>query len=208
MRRFFSFFVGCFMLLSVAGLYAENEIYVTKVTKVPAAEGSGVKEIATIVLNDCLEVRDIGVVKAEGMKTLKYPVYISKNGKEYPQFEVITKQAKDEIEKAVFGGKPSAKTSKVISFKISKFSKFTRPSSLKAFVSVDFNNAVRVECKVMESKKGPWISWPSVKDEATGKYPKQVLIINKKVKGVVEKSIMDKYTSMGSESSDSAADEE
>lgn len=208
MRRFFAFFVGCFMLLSVVGAYAANEIYVTKVKKVPAAEGSGVKEIATIVLNDCLEVRDIGVVKAEGMKTLKYPIYVSKAGKEYPQFEVLTKQAKDEIENAVFSGKPSSKTSKEISFKVSKFSKFTRPSSMKAFVSVDFNNAVRVECKVMESKKGPWISWPSVKDETTGKYKKQVQVINFKVKNIVEKSLMDKYSKMSSESSDEGVSEE
>jgi len=208
MRKFFAFFVGCFMLVSVSGMYADNEIYVTSVKKMPAAEGSGVKEIATIVINDCLEVRDIGVVKAEGMKTLKYPVYISKAGKEYPQFEVITKQAKDEIEKAVFGGKPSSKTSKAITFKVSKFSKFNRPSALKVFISIDFNNAVRVECKVMDSKKGPWIAWPSVKDENTGKYKKQVLVTNKKVRSIIEKSLLDKYNNMGSESSGGGDSEE
>ena len=207
MRRTFAFFVGCLMFLSAAVLSAESKIYVTNVKKVPAEEGSGVKEYATVVLNDCLEVRDIGVVTAEGMKTLKYPVYISKNGKEYPQFEVLTKQAKDEIEKAVFGGQPSAASSKEISFKVSKFSQYTRPSSLKAFVSVDFNNAVRVECKVMGSKKGPWVSWPSVKDENTGKYKKQILIINNKVKDIVEKSIMAKYKKMSSESSGGDSEE-
>ncbi len=207
MRRYIAFFAGCLMILSTAVLSAETQIYVTSVKKMPAEEGSGVKEVATVVLNDCLEVRDIGVVSAEGMKTLKYPIYVSKSGKEYPQFEVLTKQAKDELEKAVFGGKPSESSSKEISFKVSKFSKFNRPSSLKAFVSVDFNNAVRVECKVMGGKKGPWISWPSAKDENTGKYKKQIIIINAKVKNIVEKSIMDKYNKMSSESSGGDSEE-
>ncbi|MEW6556371.1 MAG: septation protein SpoVG family protein [Elusimicrobiota bacterium] len=177
-----------------------GEIYVTSVEKIPVDEGA-VKEMATIVLNDCIKVKEIQVIKLEGKTTLKYPVYVSKRGKEYPQFETLTKQASDEIEKAIKSGKPSKKTSKSISFKITNFSPLRSQSSRKVNASVDFNNAVRVSCGVMEGKRGPWISWPSRKDEETGKWKKQVLIINKKVKDVVEKSLLDKYRTAGSEES-------
>ena len=189
-----------YLPLTTAGLYAADEIYVTSVEKTPVEDGGAVKEMATIVINDCIKVKEIQVIKVGGRVSLKYPTYVSKAGKEYPQFETLTKQAKDEIEKAVEKGKPSSKSSKSISYKISKFSRFTRQSALKVFAAADFNNAIRIECKVMESGKGPWISWPSRKPEGGGKWVKQILITNKKLKDAVEKALMDKYKSSASES--------
>jgi len=195
-----------YFLLPTSCLYAADEIYVTSVGKVPVEDGGAVKEMATVVLNNCIKIKEIQVIKVGGRISLKYPTYVSKAGKEYVNFETLTKQAKDEIEKAVSSGKPSSKSSKQISYKISKFSRFNRPSALKVFCSVDFNNAVRVECKVMSGnskktgKSYELISWPSRKDEETGKYKKQILITNKKLKGAVEKALMDKYRAMGSES--------
>ena len=211
MRKVFGFLLGCLLAVSFAAvdvnkLFAENEIYVTSVEKTPVEDGGAVKEMATIVLNDCIKIKEIQVIKVGGRVSLKYPTYVSKAGKEYINFEPLTKQAKDEIEKAVSSGKPSAQSSKQISYKISKFSRFNRQSALKAFCAVDFNNAVRVECKVMAgtSKKTgkPYelISWPSRKDEETGKYKKQITITNKKLKDAVEKALMDKYKSSASES--------
>ena len=196
MRKYFGMLFGCFMLLSAAYVFGEGEVYVTKVKKLGPAK-------ASVVLNDCLEVRDIAITKVDGKTVITYPTYVSKKGKEYPQFEVLSEQARAEIEKAVTTVKPSVKSSKSLMFKVSKFSKMKNStSSMKAFVSVDFNSAVRVECKVMEGKKGPWVSWPSVKDEKTGQYLKQVLIINQNVKNVVENSILRKYKDSGSESAD------
>jgi DNA-binding cell septation regulator SpoVG len=199
--------LGCllavsFVAVDVNQLYAADEIYVTSVEKAPVEDGGAVKEMATIVLNDCIKVKEIQVIKVGGRISLKYPTYVSKAGKEYPQFEPLTKQAKDEIEKAIESGKPSSKSSKQISYKVSKFSRFTRQSALKVFAAVDFNNAVRVECKVMESGKGPWISFPSRKPEGGGKWVKQILLTNKKLKDAVEKALMDKYKSSASESSE------
>jgi len=201
MRKVFGLLLGCLLAVSFAvPVFAAGEIYVTSVEKTPVTDGGAVKEMATVVLNDCIKVKEIQVIKVGGRISLKYPTYVSKAGKEYPQFEPLTKQAKDEIEKAVESGKPSAKSSKQISYKISKFSKFNRQSVLKVFCAVDFNNAVRIECKVMEGKKGPWISFPSRKPEGGGKWVKQILITNKKLKSAVEKALMDKYKTMGSES--------
>ncbi len=193
--------VACCLLPTVC-LYAANEIYVTQVEKSPLVGGGAVKEIATIVLNNCIKVKEIQVIKVGGSTSFKYPTYTSKKGKEFPQFVLLTKQAKDEIEKAVITGKSSANPSKQISYKISKFSKFGRQSSLKAFCAVDFNNAVRIECKVMESGRGPWVSWPARKPEEGGKWVKQILITNKKLKSAVEKALMDKYKPAKSESSE------
>lgn len=203
MRKVFGLLLGCLLAVSFAvPVFAADEIYVTSVEKTPVEDGGAVKEMATIVLNDCIKVKEIQVIKVGGRISLKYPTYVSKAGKEYPQFEPLTKQAKDEIEKAVEKGKPSSSASKSISYKISKYSRFTRQSSLKVFAAVDFNNAVRIECKVMESGKGPWISWPSRKPEGGGKWVKQILITNKKLKDAVEKALMDKYKSSASESSE------
>jgi len=206
------------MLLSAVGIFGEDvagsgksEIFVTSIKKLPVKAAAAVSTVekATIVLNDCLEVRDIMVNKAGGKVNIVYPAYISTNGKEYPQFEVISEQAKMEIEKAIATGKPSEKAAKSLTFKVAKFSKMKKTtSSVKAFVSVDFNSAVCVECKVMDGKKGPWISWPSVKDEKTGKYLPQILIINANVKNVVENSILRKYKDSGEEQSEEEGDQE
>lgn len=197
----FGFLLTTYYLpLTTSGLYSADEIYVTSVEKTPVEDGGAVKEMATVVLNDCIKVKEIQVINVGGRISLKYPTYVSKAGKEYPQFEPLTKQAKEEIEKAVSSEKPSSKSSKKISYKIAKYSRFTRPSVLKVFCAVDFNNAVRVECKVMEGKKGPWIAWPSRKPEGGGKWVKQILIINKKLKEAVEKALLDKYKTAGSES--------
>ena len=209
MRKVFGLLLGCLLAVSfVVPVFAADEIYVTSVEKTPVTDGGAVKEMATVVLNDCIKIKEIQVIKVGGRISLKYPTYVSKAGKEYVNFEPLTKQAKDEIEKAVSSGQPSAKASKQISYKISKFSRFNRESALKVFCAVDFNNAVRVECKVMAgtSKKTgkPYelISWPSRKDEETGKYKKQITITNKKLKDAVEKALMDKYKSSASESSE------
>ncbi len=202
MRKLFGLMLGCLMVLSAACVFGEGEIYVSSVKKMPAKAGASAGSKVTVVLNDCLEVRDITISKSEGKVSIQYPTYVSKNGKEYPQFEVLSEQARTEIEKAVATEKPSEKSSKTLTFKVAKLSKMKRQSSLLAFVSVDFNNAVRVECKVMNSKKGPWISWPAAKDEKSGKYLKQILIVNQNVKNVVENSIMKKYKDSGAEQSE------
>ncbi|OQA90300.1 MAG: putative septation protein SpoVG [Elusimicrobia bacterium ADurb.Bin231] len=207
MLKKFSVLLLAAMLFARTNIFAAGEIFVTSVKQVPAAADSSGQGTVSVVLNDCVEIREIEVVKAEGVKSLKYPVYVSARGKEYPQVEVLTKQAKDEIEKAVFSNKASPTAPKTITFKISKFSIYNRPSSLKAFVSVDFNNSVRVEAKVMGGKRGPWVSWPSRKDESTGKYKKQILLVNKKVQTVVEKAILARYAKASSESSDAESEE-
>ena len=110
MRKVFGLLLGCLLAVSfVVPVFAADEIYVTSVEKTPVEDGGAVKEMVTIVLNDCIKIKEIQVIKVGGQVSLKYPTYVSKKGKEYPQFEPLTKQAKDEIEKAVSSGQPSQK---------------------------------------------------------------------------------------------------
>jgi DNA-binding cell septation regulator SpoVG len=189
-----------FVFLFVVSAFAANEICVTNVEKKPVTNGGAVYEIATIALNDCIKVKEIQIIKVGGKTTLRYPTYVSANGREYPQFEPLTKQAKDEIEKAVLIGKPSVQVSKSVTFKISKFSRYRKKSALKVFVSLDFNNAIRIECKIMETDGEPWVSWPARKPIEGGQWVKQILIIDKKLQNDIEKALLQKYETIKSES--------
>lgn len=175
-----------------------REIVVTAVEVAPMDEGP-VKGLAKVTINDVVEISEIQVLKVGGRTSLKFPEYISKKGKVYPQITVHTKQANDALLNAIETGKPSAGKAKAISFKVTKFSKFTRPSKLKVFAAVMFNDAIEVECKIMEGNKGPWISWPARKpDDGGRKWINQVAIKNKAVKDAIEKTLQERYSKMGS----------
>ncbi|MDD5687015.1 MAG: septation protein SpoVG family protein [Elusimicrobia bacterium] len=184
-------------------VFALNEVYVTSIDKTPG-ESSGIKsDLTAITLNNKIKIKEIQIVKSGEKTTLKYPVYISKNGKKYPQVELLTKQVNDEITRAITTGEPSIKPVQPMTFKIAEFIPFKNSkSSRKANVSVDFNESVRISCGVMDSNKGPWISWPSRKSEDSGIWIKQVLVTDKKMREVIEKAIINKYKSLMSETSE------
>ncbi len=195
-------FLSALAVLLAASLFSfaqvSKDIVVTEVEVAPVSEGA-VKGLATIVLNNVIEISEIQVLKVGGRTSLKFPEYISKKGKVYPQITIHTKQANDAIVEAVETGMPSDEKAKAISFKVTKFSRFTRPSKLKVFAAVIFNDAVEVECKVMEGKRGPWISWPARKPEEGGRWIQQVKIRNKAVKDAIEKTLLERYSKMISE---------
>ncbi|MDI6756960.1 MAG: septation protein SpoVG family protein [Endomicrobiia bacterium] len=196
-------FAAVIVSVVIAGVvYAQQtparEIVVTAVEVAPMDEGP-VKGLAKVTINDVVEISEIQVLKVGGRTSLKFPEYISKKGKVYPQITVHTKQANDALLNAIETGKPSAGKAKAISFKVTKFSKFTRPSKLKVFAAVMFNDAIEVECKIMEGNKGPWVSWPARKpDDGGRKWINQVAIKNKAVKDAIEKTLQERYAKMGS----------
>ena len=208
------------MLVFKSSFLISGEIYVTEIEKKPVIN-KNYSEIATVVLNNCIEIRDIRIIKTEKKIKLIYPTYISKNEIEYSQIKLLTKQANDEIEKAVLFSTPSVSPiGKPVTYKISKFSRYKGDSALKVFASVDFNDAIRVECKIMQSYRRPWVSWPAyasttelladkkaTMDEPADKvknneWVNQVIIINKKLKSDVEKALLERYKSMKSEMGD------
>jgi len=198
------FTVGKFSpVFSQSSVPPSRDIIVTEVEVTPVDEGA-VKGLARVLINNVLEISEIQVLKVGGRTSLKFPEYVSKKGKVYPQITVHTKQANDAILNAVTTGKPSAEKSKAISFKVTKFSRFTRPSTLKVFAAVMFNDAIEVECKIMEGKRGPWVSWPARRPEGGGKWINQVSIKNKAVKDAIEKTLLERYAKMLQESGGSA----
>ncbi|MBN1384428.1 MAG: septation protein SpoVG family protein [Elusimicrobia bacterium] len=198
MRR--SLLITICYLLSAICLFAADNIYVTNVKKIPV-DGDGIKKImTTIVLNKRIKVKEIQIDRIDGKTILKYPTYVSEKGKEYPQFEPLTEQAKEEIKNAVINGKASEKSSKKITYKISKFTRYNGKSALKVFCAVDFNNSVRVECKIMEGKDGPWVAWPSRKLK-NGERIRQV-VIKKKIRKFIEADLIRRYREMLTESSE------
>ena len=77
------------------------------------------------------------------------------------------------------------------------------------FIGTDIDTSLKceVECKVIEGRKGPWISWPSRKDETSGKYLKQVVFKSKEYQKKVENDLLNRYKTSSSESSSGDDDE-
>lgn len=193
--KIFKYLVVLPLLLCLYTFMAGGEIIVTNVQVIKSQNYSE----AEITLNKSLMIKDISVMQAGGRIYLKFPEYISKKKRSYPQVMLLTKQANEEVKNAVINRKPSifkeAQPGNV-SYKIVKFSKFKKESNLKAFVSISFNDAVQVECKIIDGRNGAWVAWPAVKSKKTGKWNKQFIIIDKKLKETIEQDLLEKYATV------------
>jgi len=202
--------ISILMLLTFFGIklsFAEEEkLIVTSVSKITG-------DMYEIVLNDMIVIKEIKLKKTKiGQReivNLQFPEYISKRGKVFPQVTVLSKDLTDRITSAIITSKVEQLPAPVEpSYKVNKFSPFRRSDSkLKIFASVIFANSLEVECKVMEGRKGPWISWPSRKDETSGKYLKQVVFKSKEYQKKVENDLLNRYKTSSSESSSGDDDE-
>ncbi len=169
---------------------------VTEVEVTPVKGAGSTKAIASIVLNNAIKISEIKVKKLSGRTKLKWPAYVNKRGKVYKQIKILDPAFERLIIKAIETKKPSSKTSSKISYKISKYSPFTRGGSkLKVFCAMTFNNKIEIECKIMEGKWGGWVSWPARAPAGGGSWINQVEIKDKKLKSVVEKSLTERYDS-------------
>lgn len=182
------------------GFAQEEKLVVTSVSKIT-------DDMYEIVLNDMIVIKEIKLKKTKiGQReiiNLQFPEYISKRGKVFPQVTVLSKDLRDRIISAIITSKADQLPTPVEpSYKINKFSPFRRSrSSLKIFASVIFAKTLEVECKVMEGRKGPWISWPARKDESSGKYKKQVIFKSREYRKKIENDLLNKYKVSISESS-------
>jgi len=152
------------------------------------------KKVASVVLNNAILINEVRVKKVGSKTILKFPEYISKSGRIYPQIKFLDPSVKTAIRRAILSKKPSSKKINKISYRIGKFSKFRREGSkLKYFCSVIFNDKVEIECKIMEGNRGPWVSWPARPPKGGGKWINQISIANKKVKNIVERELLERY---------------
>lgn len=158
----------------------------------PAKGKKNLKGYAEIVLNRSLKIRDIQILEIAGETKLKFPYYVSRQGKVYPQVVIHTKEANETILEAIKNGKILEEVIP-LEFEVTKILPY-EGKTLEAFASVTFNQAVTVECKIMSGKKGFWVSWPARPSSVAGEgWIKQVVILDKELKKEVEKELLKTY---------------
>ncbi|MBA3066803.1 SpoVG family protein [bacterium] len=177
---------------------------VTEVEVTPVQGAGTTKAVASIVLNNAIKISEIKVKEIAGKTKLDFPAYVNKRGKVYPQIKILDPAFEKDVIDAINKKEPSAKTSSQISYKVSKYSPFTRGGSkLKVFCAMTFNNKIEIECKIMEGKWGGWVSWPARAPAGGGTWINQVEIKDKKLKEVVEQSLTKRYESESGSSTES-----
>jgi DNA-binding cell septation regulator SpoVG len=167
------------------------------VTDVSIQEG-----MASVTLNDAIQIREIKVMKSGNQTSLRFPEYVSRSGRAYPQVTVHSKEAYDNILQAVKTGKTSGEKSKSIKFTISE-PQILRSPTRRANVEVTFNDAVSVTVGVLKSKRQSgdpyWVGYPGRRPEGGGKYINQVEVTNPKLKKAVESAVVEKFQRAQSE---------
>ena len=172
-----------------------GDISITEI-KIKHVEG---REIAEITVNNFLKISEIGVSRPGGRTLIKFPEYVSKKMRVYPQARFLTRQANEAVRNAVETGKPSVSKGSAFGYKITRYSPYRKTSKLKAFITLNFCDAVEVECKIIETKGGPMVAWPSRKPSSDGKWIDQVSIIDKRIRENIELDLLEKYYQMSAE---------
>jgi len=179
--------MSVFLLSVFAG-----EIYVTDVK---SQNGPGGR-VFEITINRSVIIKDIRLVNADREKLLEFPEYVSQSGHVYPQVVFNSTKTSDYVKFTVINNSVTPAGNCKTEFKITKFEKFLKKSKLKALASVSFNDELEVECKIIESKHGPWVAWPSKKSEKSGEWEKQVFVLDKKLREGVEKALLQRYKTL------------
>lgn len=207
-RRWAGLFVTGLLIVilssAVAGAEKKKEgletISVTRVEVEPVEAEQGVVGVAKVMLNECIVVREIKVMKGDNRTVLKFPEYISKRGIVYPQIKFLKEEVGNAIVKAIETGKPSQEKLEQVSFKVTDWFRLRGAGKRKVNVEITFNNAVAVSCGIMEGKRGPWIAWPSRPPEkGRGSWVKQIYIYDERIKKSIEKLLLTKYEAMSQE---------
>jgi stage V sporulation protein G len=152
------------------------------------------------------EIRIKGNIKT-GNISLAYPDYINKQGRSIPQVEIVNESLAKAIRQAIVAGAAPANLfgggaeQKQVDFnyKIAKISLLRQKDQrLKAFVQVLFNEAIRVEARVMESKTGLWVAWPGHKG-SSGQWRDQFKVLDYSASQKLDNAIIEKYKVVRSE---------
>lgn len=155
--------------------------------------------LADITLNNGLELREVRVLSIGGRQALRFPEYVSRSKKVFPQVVLRTRQAREAATAAVTERRSAASAPR-LNFAVEKFQPYRKRSALKVFATVVFNDAVEVECKVLEGKNGPWVAWPARKEQDSRRWVDQVSFPDKKLKEAVEQDLLTKYATSVAES--------
>ncbi len=196
----FSIIIIVFLTIGNNSVYAfksKNSITITSIEK----EELVGKHFVSVTINNLIKIKEILIIEKNGVKFVKFPEYLTKDGKVYTNIAIISEKIKKDIEDAIILGIPGEKENEELNYKINKIF-FLRSKSRRANVEIIFNDDLKIICGVMENKTGDlWIAWPSRKDDKLG-WIGHVTFLNQKFKKMVEKEILAKYTAAKSEEQD------
>ncbi len=162
--------------------------------------GAAAKRFAEVTINNVLVIKEITVSSVGGRTLIKFPEYVSRYNRVYPQVRCLTREANDAVRAAIDAGTAAAVAAPApVRYAVTRFSRFRKNSRLKAFATVSFNNAIEVECKVMHGRNGPWIAWPARPDARGGRWMKQVVIADKRLKETIEADLLERYAAISGE---------
>jgi DNA-binding cell septation regulator SpoVG len=194
-KRIFIVPAVCLGIIFFLGMATAQDITVTAVS----IDNSAGRRMASITLNDLIKIDEILIYKKNDHESIKFPQYISSDGRSYPQVVILKEMLKENIEKAIVSGDfslPQGYTG--LEYKITRMSLLSGRTRL-ANVEIAFNQSVKIICGVMENKDGElWVGWPSRKENKTG-WVKQVTVLKPAFRKMLEQEIITKYKAAKSE---------
>ncbi len=182
MKNFlFFFFLPIFLLAN----QKNQELCITNIEKI--------NDKYIITFNDAIVVKDIKVIKAKDKYEIYLPFYITDNGKKYQQVSILDKNLYkkildaviyDKVEKNYIRNNPK--------FRINKFyeNEFS-DSKIKVFASVIFGESLEIECKILQTKYGLLIIWPSKKENNS--WISIIDFRSQKYKEKIERELLSRY---------------
>lgn len=153
------------------------------------------KEMLDVTLNDKVQVREIEIGEFAGRTIVKFPAFVSRGGTVYPHLEVLKEELHQEIIRAVESDEPSDKSPGKLRWEITRLTEFQGHSRTRAHFSVTFNDALRVNGRVIGRDDGTvWIGWPARPPrEGENRWQWQVRILDRELRQDIEKALIEDY---------------
>lgn len=167
--------------------YEGNEIAVTSIHTESA--------YTTIVVNNSLRISRIQFVcDIDGNDCIKFPEYVNTDKKPVPFITLLNETTEDIIRKALLDKTAVEKATDNATFRISKVQR--NPdinSTIKAFITLVFNEGIAVEVRIIQTKDTLGVMWPMIEDPESKKGEQVVEITNSSMRKMVEKMLIKKY---------------
>jgi DNA-binding cell septation regulator SpoVG len=153
------------------------------------------KEVFEIVLNGKIQIKEIEIDKFAGRTTVKFPAFISRGGIVYSHVEVLKEELQQEIIRAVESGKPSLEDHSELRWEITRMRPFRGRGKTRAHFSVTFNEALRVNGRMIARDDGTvWIGWPARPPrEGESGWQEQGRILDRELRRDIERALIENY---------------
>lgn len=188
-----------FNSLNLSIAWAGEKLTITDL-KVSAVNNptTGTRAKAEVVFNEAFKIKDILLIQAGSIQGLKFPSFISQQGKEYSQVVILERSLYENLLTSISQKKsPSLKTKEELSYRIGEFALTKNLPKLKVLATVIFNDCLQISCKIIQTNQERlWVAWPSRRTGANHWF-KQVIFLDKNLKKSIERDLLHRYRSMG-----------